>query len=120
MDCHPSHIFNPHAKICVPRNRLDKHDDSITIMISFLMTIFFLLVLFLTFIANNNDDVNPKDALKKIKNDNPHNVIIGQLNVKSIRLKFEFLKEVIGKNIDIFLISETKLNETFPSGQFRI
>ena len=32
----------------------------------------------------------------------------------------EFLQELIGINLDIFLISETKLNDTFPSGQFLI
>ena len=29
-------------------------------------------------------------------------------------------KSVVGQNIDILLISETKLNETFPDGQFLI
>ena len=45
-------------------------------------------------------------------------IIIGHLNINSIRFKFEFLKELIGNNIDVFLLSETKLNDTFPSGQF--
>ena len=42
------------------------------------------------------------------------------LNINSIRYKFEFLKELIGNNIDIFLISETKLNDTFPFRLFLI
>ena len=37
-----------------------------------------------------------------------------------IRNKIEFLKELIVVNVDIFLISETKLNDTFPTGQFLI
>ena len=45
-------------------------------------------------------------------------IIIGHLNINSIRFKFEFLKELIGNDIDVFLLSETKLNDTFPSGQF--
>ena len=59
-------------------------------------------------------------SFKKLKHDNPNKIIIGHLNINSIRYKFEFLKELIANNIDIFLISETKLNDTFPFGQFLI
>ena len=31
---------------------------------------------------------------------------------------FECLFDIVGKNVDIFLISESKLNNTFPNGQF--
>ena len=37
-----------------------------------------------------------------------------------MRSKIEFLKEIIGNNIDILLVSETKLNHTFPIRQFLI
>ena len=40
--------------------------------------------------------------------------------LNSIRFKFECLRDIIGHNIDILLISETKLNDTFPEGQFFI
>ena len=80
---------------------------------------FFLLVLLLIcLITNNNhelDYVNPKNRLIKLKHNNPTKIIIGHLNINSIRFKFEFIKEPTGNNIDIFLISETKLNDTFPS-----
>ena len=46
--------------------------------------------------------------------------MIGHLNINSIRQKFVPLKEIIGDNIDILLISETKINSTFPVGQFTI
>ena len=32
--------------------------------------------------------------------------------------KFEFLEDVIIRNLDIMLLSETKLDDTFPSAQF--
>ena len=35
-----------------------------------------------------------------------------------MRNKFEFLKEIVGKNIDILLVSESKIDDTFPIGQF--
>ena len=59
-------------------------------------------------------------ALRKIRLNNIKNVIIGQLNINSIRNKFEDLKLVITNNVDIFLVSETKINEPFPENQFKI
>ena len=55
---------------------------------------------------------------KRIKNAN--RLIIGHLNVNSLRNKFEMLEELIKDKIEIFLISETKLDSSFPSGQFII
>ena len=45
---------------------------------------------------------------------------IASLNINSIRYKFEQLKFIINDNIDILIIQETKLDETFPNGQFLI
>ena len=88
---HRCHIFNQHAMAFVPLNKLDKHDDVITIITVFLLTIFlFLLSIFRTFISNNKGDhdeyINPKETLrtiKNVKNDNPHKMIIGRLNINS-------------------------------------
>ena len=49
---------------------------------------------------------------------NPNKLIIGQVNVNSIRNKFEMLTLHIQENIDILMIIETKLYNTFPTGQF--
>ena len=46
--------------------------------------------------------------------------MIGQLNISSIRKKFEMLTSFIESEIDILLLSETKLDETFPLEQFLI
>ena len=45
---------------------------------------------------------------------NPNRIIITHLNINSIRKKNEMLKEVIGNEIDVLLISGTKLDDTFP------
>ena len=45
-------------------------------------------------------------------------LIIGHLNINSIRNKFEALKQIIKKNLDILIVSETKLDHTFPDKQF--
>ena len=47
-------------------------------------------------------------------------LIIPHLNINSIRNKFDSIVFIIEKNVDILLISETKLNDSFPSGQFKI
>ena len=51
---------------------------------------------------------------------NPKNVILGQLNVNSLRNKIEAVEELIRNNVEISLFSETKLDETFPKQQFKI
>ena len=42
--------------------------------------------------------------------------IIAYLNINSIRNNFDFLVDKIEKNVDIKMISETKLDNTFPNG----
>ena len=47
-------------------------------------------------------------------------VIIGNININSLLAKFDQVKEVILKNVDILVITETKLDDTFPLGQFYV
>ena len=47
-------------------------------------------------------------------------LITGQLDVNSLRNKFDLLTYQIKDNIDILMITETKLDESFPIGQFFI
>ena len=54
----------------------------------------------------------------RIKNANP--LIIGHLNVNSLRNKFEMLEELIKDKTEIFLISKTKPDSSFPCGQLVI
>ena len=50
----------------------------------------------------------------------PDKLILGHVNINSIRNKFDSLIYMLDKNIDTFLISETKLDDSFPSAQFKI
>ena len=51
----------------------------------------------------------------------PTNLLIGYLNISSLRNKIINVRDVIGKlSLDYFVNSETKLNESFPSAQFNI
>ena len=72
--------------------------------------------------ANNPIKLSPDalTALKNIRVNNLKNVIIGQLNINSLRNKFSSLSELIHGNIDILVITETKLDHTFPEKQFLI
>ena len=64
--------------------------------------------------------LNAKSRLKEMKVQSSYKLILGHLNINSIRNKFEALKFIIDNNIDIFLISETKLEDSFPTAQFLI
>ena len=44
---------------------------------------------------------------------------MGQLNINSLRNKLDFLAEQNKRIIDVLVISETKLYEPFPEGQFK-
>ena len=46
--------------------------------------------------------------------------IIGHLNINSIHNKFEMLSMSVVQYVDILMLSETKLDSTFPSIQFLI
>ena len=45
---------------------------------------------------------------------------MGHLNINSVRNKFEALTYIIDNNIDLLLISETKLDDSFPTAQFQM
>ena len=51
---------------------------------------------------------------------NPKNVIIGHLNVNSLRNKYVAVEELIKNKIDVCLILETNVDESFPNPQFKI
>ena len=44
---------------------------------------------------------------------------IGHLNINSFRNKFVFAEEII-QVFDVFLVSESKLDNTFPTNLFKI
>ena len=58
--------------------------------------------------------------LKQLRSQNPHSIIIHHLNINSIRNKFESLVRFVGNNLDILMVSETKIDDTFLKSQFLI
>ena len=49
-----------------------------------------------------------------------NNAIIGNLNINSFPNKFDELKLLVNGMLDILIITETKLDDTFPVSQFHI
>ena len=42
------------------------------------------------------------------------NIIVGQLNINSLRNNFFFVKELLSHNLDLLIINETKSDDSFP------
>ena len=63
---------------------------------------------------------NFKDTLKKLRIKNLNRVIINQININSIRTKIDLSSEGILRNIDILMVSEIKIDMSFPTSQFLI
>ena len=59
-------------------------------------------------------------STKSIKAKHPKNLFFGHLNVNSIRNKFVSIQELIKRTFDVFLISETKIDDSFPNAQSKI
>ena len=57
--------------------------------------------------------------MHELRKSKPFRVIVGHININSVRNKFELLKRN-KDNIDILLVSKAKLDETFPVGQLYI
>ena len=53
--------------------------------------------------------------LKKIRSKHPKNLFFGQLNVNSMRNKFESVQEIIQNTFEVFVICETKIDSSFPN-----
>ena len=51
---------------------------------------------------------------------NPSKLICAHLNINSLRYKFDLLANIIKDKIDILVISETKLDLSFPKGPFHL
>lgn len=61
-----------------------------------------------------------KTVMKTIGQENGRKLIVFCLNIKSVRIKFELLCDQINGIIDILIIPETKIDDSFPLGNFLI
>ena len=58
--------------------------------------------------------------LKSLRRRNFNKLVLGHLNINSLRNKFDALTQQITGNVDILMLSETKVDSSFPEGQFLI
>ena len=63
---------------------------------------------------------NGKRNLRDIHISNINSLVFGHLNIISFRTKIDFFWEQIKGSIDHFMISESKLDASFPHDQFLI
>ena len=51
---------------------------------------------------------------------NLNRIVLAHLNINFLRNKLDLLANQIKGNVDVLAISETKLDDSFPAGQFKI
>ena len=70
----------------------------------------------------SNEKVIEKDSdfLRILRVKNVNRLIIRNLNINSISNKFDQLKLFVQGKVDILIVTETKLDSTFPTSQFVI
>ena len=66
------------------------------------------------------NEIDPAKFKKKLKIKNINHLVIGHLNINSLRGKFESLKTIIKDSIDVLVITESKIDQSFPSNMFDI
>ena len=68
-------------------------------------------------VTQANDCVN---VWKTLRSDNSNKLLFARININSIRNKFEFLSTQVKGNIDVLMVFETKIDDSFPAGTFVI
>ena len=72
----------------------------------------------------SSTDCKPKSPISRDSDENrslrqycelhPHKIKIAHININSIRNKLDLLSDQVKGNVDILMISETKIDESFP------
>ena len=53
--------------------------------------------------------------IKKLGLRNINKVLFGTLNINSLPKKFDQLREIVLKHVDVLVVTETKLDDTLPN-----
>ena len=70
--------------------------------------------------TESNTSDNAIKILHEIRKKYIKNVIIGHLKINTLENKFEALKLIVTDKLDILVLVETKLDDSFPENQFII
>lgn len=66
----------------------------------------------------NDGFLDPSSEIENLRLRNINKVIIDNTNINSLPNKLDQLKELVMKHIDVFDVTETKIDDTFPTSQF--
>ena len=69
---------------------------------------------------SNDEFLDPLSKIKNLRLSNVIRVVIGNLNINSLPNKFNQLKELALKPLDILILTERKLDDYFPNSQFLV
>ena len=58
--------------------------------------------------------------LKSLRSNHRQKIIMGHIKINSIRYKSDILKPMLTEVLDTLMISEIKLDDSFPEAQFYI
>ena len=58
-------------------------------------------------------NLDPYSNIEKIRSKNPKRLIAAQLNINSLQNKFDSLLDILHSNVEILLITETKINSSY-------
>ena len=75
----------------------------------------------LSVVKNKSDkekDNRQNIILKSLREENPNRLVFLQININSVKNKIQFLASQIINNVDVLLVSETELDDSFPTVQF--
>ena len=63
---------------------------------------------------------SPYITLQNLRVKKMDRIILGHINLNSIRQKFHMMADLINGKVDILFVSESKIDSTFPTQQFEI
>ena len=67
-----------------------------------------------------SDNCNVNSVLRQFRLNHIQQIIKGHLNINYIRNKFDLMKTMLTRDINILMFTETKLDDSFPVSQFEI
>ena len=68
----------------------------------------------------NASEIDAFNTLRDIRKKNINRIIFATLNINSVSRKFDQLQCIITGNIDVLVITETKLDDSFPTNKFHL
>ena len=69
---------------------------------------------------NEKSENHNEIVLNSLRIRNLNKLVVGHFNFYSVRNKFDFLAYQVKENINVLMISETELDESFPLVQFSL